>query len=39
MAEDEHDKVSVVVESNTIINPNAMMVKFFNANVTHTAVF
>jgi hypothetical protein len=39
VAEYKHDKPSIVVETNTIIYPNAMMIKLFYANITHAAVF
>jgi hypothetical protein len=39
MTENEQDKPSVVVETHTVIDPNAMVIKFFITNIAHTAVF
>lgn len=38
MTEDEEDEPSVVVEANTIIDPNAVVVKLLDAHITHPAV-
>ena len=38
MTEDEEDEPPVVVEAYTVVDPNAMVVKLFDANITHPAV-
>jgi hypothetical protein len=38
MTEDEEYEPPVVVEAYTIVDPNAMMIKLLDANITHPAV-
>ena len=37
--EQEADKVFVIVKANTLVDPDAMVVEFFNARAAHRAVF
>jgi hypothetical protein len=35
----EHQEIAIVIEPDTVVNPNAVMIEFFNANIAHTAMF
>jgi hypothetical protein len=39
MTEDEHNEPSIIVESHAVVDPDAMMIKLLNADITHTAMF
>ncbi len=38
MTKNEKDKPSVVIKTHTVIDPNAMMIEFLIANITHSAM-